>query len=89
MKSQRIEEIGTHGADDRNWRDLCCCQQQVDEPLDISGVLHGSILVTTGLYLSVEFLPLVDIQQQPVRLAFRLIQLFADHVRQQLEVTRP
>ena len=47
----------------------------------------GSLRVTGCRRLRVEFLPLVDIQQQPVRLAFRSIQFFTDHVRQQLGVT--
>ena len=64
-------------------------QQQVDEAIDIGGVLGGSLPIAAGRCLRVEFLPLVDIQQQPVRLAFRPIQFFTDHVGQQLGITRP
>src|SRR5262245_63792041 len=51
-------------------------------------MLSGALLVTAGRYLRVEFLPLVDIQEQAIRPAFRLTKFLADHVRQQLGVTR-
>src|SRR5262245_50212184 len=89
VSNQRIVEIGTDGGDHCNRRGFRCSEQQVDETIDIGGVLSGALLVTAGRRLRVEFLPLVDIKQQPVRLAFRLIQLLADHVRQQLGVTYP
>ena len=89
MPNQGVVEVGAHGANDRHGCGSCRSQQQVDEAIDIGGVLGGSFPLTAGRRLRVEFLPLVDIQQQPVRLAFRLVQLLTDHVRQQLGIARP
>ena len=82
MRDQGIVEIGTYGGDHRDRGRLCGRQRQVDEAIDIGGVLRGSPAIAAGRALRVKLLPLVDIQQQPIRLAIRQIQFCADHVRQ-------
>ena len=90
MADQRIVEVGTHGGDHRNRRRLRRIQQQVDEATDVSGVTGGPIFLKARRgCLGVQFLPLVDIQQQPVRLALTPIQFLTDHAGKQLGVTRP
>jgi len=86
MRDQRIVEIRPHCCDDGDRGGSRGRQKQVDETVDVAGALAGAPLIAEPL--RVEFLPLVDIEQQSIRLSLRASEFLADHVGQQLGIAR-